>query len=343
MARADRGLAIWLVALVLFGVGGILFRLEELAALVAVAGLFVAAQAADLDPRWRTLNYAVGWVVPAFGFTIALASAIQVGLHGDLVNPARAIVVSAGIGAACLCALSALRPVATTLTAMLYRTREDSYTLRLAARTTLVLFAVCLPGWFAFRTMFEEFLGSSTNLVDESSLQAQLVGLVLLALAAVGFLIRRDARATLDRLGIGPMNLAYLGVALLGVVGLYALNGGADWIERRWFHAIWEEDRRVNEMIAGGLSGGGAALLGLTAGIGEEITMRGALQPKFGLIGTSLLFAVLHIQYSWFGMVVIFLLGLVLGWIRKRTNTSVAITVHTLYDVLAVIGVGQGT
>jgi len=42
-------------------------------------------------------------------------------------------------------------------------------------------------------------------------------------------------------------------------------------------------------------------LLGLSAGIGEEITLRGALQPKLGLALTSLLFAALHVQYSWYG------------------------------------------
>jgi membrane protease YdiL (CAAX protease family) len=80
-------------------------------------------------------------------------------------------------------------------------------------------------------------------------------------------------------------------------------------------------------------------VLGLSAGIGEELTMRGALQPRLGLAATALLFASLHVQYSWFGITVIFLLGLVLGLLRKHTNTSVAMAVHALYDMAAVLSI----
>jgi hypothetical protein len=38
-------------------------------------------------------------------------------------------------------------------------------------------------------------------------------------------------------------------------------------------------------------------------------------------------------------MCVIFLLGLTLGTIRMKTSTSVAMAVHTIYDVLAVLSV----
>jgi membrane protease YdiL (CAAX protease family) len=51
------------------------------------------------------------------------------------------------------------------------------------------------------------------------------------------------------------------------------------------------------------------------------------------------LFALLHVQYSWFGMALIAILGLLLGTIRQRTSTSVAIAVHALYDVAAVVAV----
>ena len=81
---------------------------------------------------------------------------------------------------------------------------------------------------------------------------------------------------------------------------------------------------------------GQTLLLGLSAGIGEEITLRGALQPKLGIALTSLLFASLHVQYSWFGMLALLFFGLLLGVIRRRTSTTVAIAVHALYDVLAV-------
>ena len=77
-------------------------------------------------------------------------------------------------------------------------------------------------------------------------------------------------------------------------------------------------------------------LLSLSAGIGEEITLRGALQPKLGIALTSLLFATLHVQYSWYGMLSILVFGLILGVIRKHGSTTAAILVHTVYNSLAV-------
>ena len=122
---------------------------------------------------------------------------------------------------------------------------------------------------------------------------------------------------------------------------LYALNTGADALQQRYFRDLWVQDQRMSEAIGGNLGVAGTIVLGLSAGIGEEITMRGALQPQLGLLGTSLVFASLHVQYSWYGMCVIFLLGILLGTLRRLTNTSVAMAVHALYDMAAVFSVGH--
>jgi membrane protease YdiL (CAAX protease family) len=82
---------------------------------------------------------------------------------------------------------------------------------------------------------------------------------------------------------------------------------------------------------------GAAIVLGLCAGIGEEVLVRGALQPRVGLVAASLLFACAHVQYTWFGILTVGLLGVALGILRARTNTTVAIVVHSLYDVLAAL------
>jgi membrane protease YdiL (CAAX protease family) len=126
-------------------------------------------------------------------------------------------------------------------------------------------------------------------------------------------------------------------VILGGVVALYLINLGSEWLQRLWFPDQWAHDQQINQMLAGGITMGGAILVGAGAGIGEELAMRGALQPKLGLPLTSLAFAALHVHYSWFGMAMIFVLGFALGWIRIRTSTSVSIVVHTLYDIVAVI------
>jgi membrane protease YdiL (CAAX protease family) len=77
----------------------------------------------------------------------------------------------------------------------------------------------------------------------------------------------------------------------------------------------------------------GIISIGLAAGIGEEALFRGAMQPRFGLIATSLLFALVHSNYGiTLATVVVFLLGMMLGWLRIRYNTSTAMIAHAVYN-----------
>jgi len=74
--------------------------------------------------------------------------------------------------------------------------------------------------------------------------------------------------------------------------------------------------------------------LGLAAALGEETIFRGALQPRFGLILTSLLFAIVHSNYGLsISTLVVFLLGIVLGLVRIRHNTSTSMIVHAIYNI----------
>jgi membrane protease YdiL (CAAX protease family) len=72
----------------------------------------------------------------------------------------------------------------------------------------------------------------------------------------------------------------------------------------------------------------------LGAGTAEEILFRGALQPRFGLILTSLAFGVVHMQYGLaFALLSIGVVGLVLGIYRRRINTTSSILIHSLYNL----------
>jgi membrane protease YdiL (CAAX protease family) len=93
------------------------------------------------------------------------------------------------------------------------------------------------------------------------------------------------------------------------------------------------------ETLFGGLSTvAGAFALGLSAGISEELLFRGAVQPRLGLLLTTFLFAIGHLQY---GLTVatfeVFLIGLVLGLVRKRSNTTVCIIIHASYNTLGTL------
>jgi membrane protease YdiL (CAAX protease family) len=78
----------------------------------------------------------------------------------------------------------------------------------------------------------------------------------------------------------------------------------------------------------------GILTLGLAAALGEEIIFRGALLPRFGLIYTSILFALVHANYGISAAtLVVFLLALVLSLVRYRYNTTVCMIIHATYNI----------
>ena len=162
---------------------------------------------------------------------------------------------------------------------------------------------------------------------------------VLMGVAGVGLFLRRDLRGALDRLKLRGVPLPHwrvaVGATLLLLVFVWVVSFG--W-SRLWPQS-YEEVGRISEILFGDLfSPLGALTLGLSAGIGEELLFRGALQPRFGLVLTALLFTVAHTQYTVSpALLEIFVVGLVLGLLRDRTSTTVCILVHAAYNVLNVL------
>jgi len=334
-AAEERALITWLALVLLCGVAGLAFGLPELGGLGALAGVFAVSHAADRDPRWVMLHQSLAWTVPAGG-AVLFASMVAIPIEDPTGGWTRVLAIGfGGLGAlACL----ALWPpaVATVLARALFRTPQPGHTLRLSARLVVMGLMFCVPGWYLV-ARDPDMLLAQEELLGAGSLWGGLIGMTLLAFGGVGFLVRRDLRATLERLGIAAVRPRDVIIVALGVAFLFFVNGGAEVLQRHWFPELWASDQRVNAMLAGRLSRAEAVLLGVSAGVGEELSMRGALQPRLGLVLTSLVFAALHVQYSWIGMGVILALGLTLGEIRRRTSTSVAILIHALYDLVAVL------
>jgi hypothetical protein len=329
----------WLVIVTVAGVGGLLVGQAELALLAVLGGLFAVAHAADLDATRDFAYRALAWIVPA-GSVVLFAGLGVIVWKSDLARGPRLVgVVTSAVGALFSVATSS-RPVAHDMVRTLFGQSDSSRVSRLAARLAVLATLLCLPAGLAFPLATEQLAGQGATLVGgAAALWGNLVGLVLLAMGGVGLWVRRGLVETLERLGLVPIRWTDAIVIIFGVIAMVGVNGGAEWIQRRWFLPLWTHDQHVNEMIAGGLTRSETLLLGLSAGFGEELALRGALQPRLGVFRTSVLFALLHVQYSWFGMALIAVLGLLLGTIRQRTSTSVAIAVHTLYDVAAVLAV----
>jgi len=328
-------LMLWLMILLGTGAASVVFQLQEAAILIALAGLFVAAQAADLYPDRRFMYGLLSSTVPVIGAGVFGAIAYLVSQMEP--EPLQTAVMAFAAAAALLSLATLLRPLSNVLSRAMFRDQPPSHALRLAARLVLMGLLLAFPGWYAFRDTFEQMITSGTSLFDQGFIGSGLLGYVVLAFASVGFMVRRDARDTLERLGLRKLRPGDWAVIPLGVIALFGLNLALEAVQRTWFPDMWLSDQRVSQMIAAELGPAQILMLGLSAGIGEEITLRGALQPRLGIVLTALLFASLHVQYSWFGMGVIFCFGLLLGLIRVRTSTTVVMAIHTLYDVAAVV------
>jgi hypothetical protein len=326
----------WLVVLLVFGAGGLVMGQQELALLAALSGVFVAANIADVDPQWRELYYALGWVVPGLAFAGGIVLGVDL-WRSNLPGVARGALVMASACAAGLAVLSVATPVANRMAQTLLGVARPGHLARLSTRAVVLGFALAIPGWFASQTVLDELIHDPTPLLERAGLGGGLIGYVLLAFAGVGLLVRRDLRESCTRLGLRWPRGADLVAALVAVVALYGINYGGELLQQRWFHSSWELDHRMTEAMASGMKPWRIVLLGLSAGIGEEITMRGALQPRLGIPLTAAFFAVLHVQYSWFGMVMIGVLGVILGILRQRTSTTSAIIAHGVYDMLAAL------
>jgi membrane protease YdiL (CAAX protease family) len=114
--------------------------------------------------------------------------------------------------------------------------------------------------------------------------------LLLFALVGVGLFVRRRGRSTLQRLGLYRPTWRQLIVAAGFTAALLFFDLFVNLFWERVDPAGYELVNRVSENIFGNLvTVGGAVALGLSAGISEELLFRGAVQPRLGLVLTTVL------------------------------------------------------
>ncbi len=334
--RAERGLWIWFAIVSVAGLVGVALSEAQLGLFAAAGGVFAVAHAVERVPRWRLLHHFLVALV-TLGGALVFTGLLRFTLTAPLAPLQRALGAGSSAVAivACLALLS--RRVADVLVRGMFRGAASTAVTRLAARIVAISFLLSLPLWIAFRAMLATGLLDGLDLGGNSA-WGGLIGLGLLALGGVGAFVTRSPRAAAERLGLRPLALPDLGWVLGGVLGLAGLNSGIEWLQKTWFPAQYAFDQKVVGLMAGDLTRWDTLMLGLSAGFGEEIAMRGALQPRLGLVLTALLFAALHVQYSWTGMSTIVLFGLALGLVRQRSSTTTAILIHAIYDVIAASG-----
>ena len=160
-----------------------------------------------------------------------------------------------------------------------------------------------------------------------------LTGDLALALAAIGFFQTRGPRAALARLALRRLTPWQIVGAILAAVIFHVGVGVLEHTEGVFLPTTYAREERFRYEFVGLPPVVGAILVSVAVGVGEEVVFRGALQPRVGVVLTSILFAATHVQYQLPGVAMIFLLSLALGVLRRRTSTSFTACVHGLYDL----------
>ncbi len=172
--------------------------------------------------------------------------------------------------------------------------------------------------------------------VSISDLWTQDIAMLLTGLIGVGWLSRRKMGESLARLGIVKPSVREVALGMgIGLV-LVVLALGLEYIASFFGILVDPDVEKLTEQLLGSLykTIPGILTLGFAAAIGEETVFRGALQPRFGLLLTSLLFALMHSNYGFsLSTLIVFLVGLALGVVRMRFNTSTAMVVHATYNI----------
>lgn len=153
-----------------------------------------------------------------------------------------------------------------------------------------------------------------------------------------GACVRRTIPETLDRLGLvrptGREILLAIGAAILLVVAFHFIDPALAALVG-WLGIPVTDEEAVNLLFAGTLTLPGIIAASIAAGFGEEVSIRGLLQPRFGILIPALLFASLHaFQYSWDGLISVFMAGTAFAYIRQYANTTTSAITHTVYDLV---------
>jgi membrane protease YdiL (CAAX protease family) len=170
---------------------------------------------------------------------------------------------------------------------------------------------------------------------------AFLVWLVPSAVLAVGYPFARTIRESLVRVGLVRPTLIQVAFALAAAIALVGIMLGVDaaitWL---WQKMGWPitDAKAFENLMKFAINPGGAVLIGVVAGLGEELFVRGVLQPRLGILLSNLFFTAMHaLQYNWDALFSVFLIGLVLGVIRNKTNTTTSAIVHGAYDFMLLL------
>ena len=168
-------------------------------------------------------------------------------------------------------------------------------------------------------------------------LLAQDIPFLVLAFVGVGIFIRRSPGETIERLGLlAPPQKRWWLVSIVGIGVFMAVAFGIEALANVVAPSQQKQVTDVTTVLFSRFNNPASIIfLGLLAGVVEETLFRGALLPRFGIVVTAILFAALHIQYAVsFATLEVFVLGLGLGWLRVKSDSTLpGMVTHAGYDI----------
>ena len=294
--------------------------------------------------RWKILTYVslglLGALMLAVAFLL-LATSFLLRRSGPsllgAIQGTNLAGLGALIGATALLGLLCLLPAFRSLLARWLRIDRSS-----PVHTVALVFAIYLGASSLSLLLTSQRLISLSLEASNLGMPALVAGevvFVVFALAGVGLFTRRSWRQVLDRLGLRLPTGRQWAAVVATTAALLALDCGVSLVWRLLWPGSYDTVSGMSQKLFGQFgSPWGAAVLGLSAGIGEETLFRGALQPRFRILLTAALFSIAHVQYTLSpALVEILIVGLLLGWVRAKSNTTTCIIIHASYNFLNIL------
>ncbi|MGH6666015.1 MAG: lysostaphin resistance A-like protein [Pseudolabrys sp.] len=206
--------------------------------------------------------------------------------------------------------------------------------------------AAVLAGQFVALTALTFWYGKGIGHLPNFSGDGAAIAIIIavstpVEVALLWLFARRASASAAEYLGlIWPRR----GEIIFGVLTMIVLMAAADllsWLVGRPFVTSFQTEIYSSASAGGWLLWLWLAIVVATP-IGEEIVFRGFLfrgwlkSPRDVwpvIVATSLLWAVIHLQYDWYVIGQIFAFGLLLGWMRWATgSTLLTILLHALIN-----------
>jgi len=213
------------------------------------------------------------------------------------------------------------------------------------ATLALGVFAL-LSGQLAALLALSWWYGQSVGHLPEFSGDGVAIALVIavstpVEVALLVVFARRTGANVAEYLGLIWPRRGELVFGFLAMAGLIVLGDVLSWLTGRSLVTQFQLDIYASASAAGGILWLWLAIVVLTP-LGEEMIFRGFLfrgwlrTPRDGwpvIVATSLLWAVIHLQYDWYVIGQIFVFGLMLGWLRWATGSTIlTMLLHALIN-----------